>query len=162
LPPYRRTVRPLDLDELTPADKAVAGSGIVLVVDLAFLPWQSIDLGLATFTRSAVESPYRLPAVLAVLVTIAVVAVTLLRSLRPEVALTPPLAWAGSTGAGSAAVLVLLAAKMLLEPAALGIGAWLGILLAATMVAGSCLGLRAEPAVSRPAPRRSGRGAPTG
>ena len=52
--------------------------------------------------------------------------------------------------------------NLLLEPAALGIGAWLGILLAATMVAGSCLGLRAEPAVSRPAPRRSGRGAPTG
>lgn len=135
-------MRPLDLDELTAGDKTVAGSGIVLAVDLVFLPWQSIDLGLATFTRSAVESPYRLPAVLAVLVTIAVVAVTLLRSRRPDVVLTPPLAWEGSTGAGSAAVLVLLAAKMLLEPAALGIGAWLGILLAAAMVAGSCLGVR--------------------
>jgi hypothetical protein len=152
----------VDLDELSTGEKTVAGTGTVLVVDLAFLPWQSIDLGLTTFTRRAVESPNALLGVLAMLLAVAAVAATLLRVRKPEALPELPLSWERATFLAAAAVVVLLVAKLAAETEALGVGAWLGVALAAGMAAGAALEVRADGLVSGRAPRRSGPGAPTG
>lgn len=130
-------MRPVDLDELSAGEKTVAGTGTVLVVDLAFLPWQSIDLGLTTFSRSAVESPNALLGALALVLAVAAVAATLLRARKPEALPELPLSWERTTFLAAAAVVVLLVAKLVAEPEALGVGAWLGVLLAAGMAAGA-------------------------
>ena len=131
----------VDLDELSSSDKTIAGCGIVLVVDLLFLPWHSIDLGIATSTRSGVEPPGQVWGALAVLLTAAVVAVTLLRALKPDRAL-PELAvpWDAAVLAGAASTLALLVVKLAMDTGSLGIGAWLGILLAGAMTWGAALG----------------------
>lgn len=133
--PYRA---PVDLDRLSTGEKTVAGSGIVLVVDLVFLPWQSIDLGISTLTRSAVESPNAVLGVLAVVLAVAAVAVTLLgpgesESTRPD----EPRRREGAAFLAAAGVLALLLAKLVAETESLGVGAWLGVLLATGMVAGA-------------------------
>jgi hypothetical protein len=155
-------VRPVDLDRLGAGEKIVAGTGIVLVVDLAFLPWQSVDLGLTTFTRSAIESPNAVLGVLALLLAGAVVAVTLLRALPPEKLPEPSLPGECATSLAAAGVLALLVAKLVAETDALGIGAWLGVVLAAGMAAGAALEVRADAAVSRRAPPRSDPGERSG
>ena len=35
----------MDLDKLSLSDKIIAATGIVLIIDLLFLPWHSIDVG---------------------------------------------------------------------------------------------------------------------
>lgn len=135
----------MDLDELTLSDKIIAGTGIVLIIDLLFLPWHSIDLGITTFTRSGVESPNSFWGVLALLLTIAVVAVTLLRVLKPETSLPElPVSWDRAIFFAAAATLVLLVLKLVMEMDALGFGAWLGILLAAGMAYGGYLKYQAD------------------
>ena len=135
----------MDLDELSRCEKIVAGAGIVLVVDLAFLPWRSIDLGITTFTRSAVETSQAWLGILALILTVAVVAVTVLRARgRADVLPDLPVSWAGATAVAAGATLVLLVVKLLLEMDSLGVGAWLAILLAAAMTYGAVLGLRAD------------------
>jgi hypothetical protein len=136
----------MDLDELALSDKVIAGSGIVLIVDLVFLPWHSIDLGLLTWSRSGIEPPNALSAVLALLVTVAAVAVTLLRALKPGIELPDlPVSWDRATFLGAAAALGLLVLKLALDTDRLGIGAWLGLLLAAAMTYGGYLKLRTAP-----------------
>ena len=135
----------MDLDKLTLSDKIIAGTGIVLIIDLLFLPWHSIDLGITTFTRSGVESPNSFWGVLALLLTIAVVAVTLLRVLKPETSLPDlPVSWDRAIFFAAAATLVLLLLKLVMEMDALGFGAWLGILLAAGMAYGGYLKYQAD------------------
>ncbi len=137
----------MDLDKLTLSDKIIAGTGIVLIIDLLFLPWHSIDLGITTFTRTGVESPNSFWGVLALLLTIAVVAATLLRVLKPETKLPDlPVSWDRAIFFGAAAVLVLLVLKLVMEMDALGFGAWLGILLAAGMTYGGYLKYQADSA----------------
>lgn len=139
----------MDLDKLTLSDKIIAGTGIVLIIDLLFLPWHSVDLGIATFTRSGVESPNSFWGVLALLLTIAVVAVTLLRVLKPDTKLPDlPVSWDRAIFFGAVATLVLLVLKLVMETDSLGIGAWLGILLAAGMTYGGYLKFQADTAAA--------------
>ena len=135
----------MDLDKLTLSDKIIAGTGIVLIIDLLFLPWHSVDIGFASFTRSGVESPNSFWGVLALLLTIAVVAVTLLRVFKPDTKLPDlPVSWDRAIFFGAAAVLVLLLLKLFLEMDSLGFGAWLGILLAAGLTYGGYLKFQAD------------------
>jgi hypothetical protein len=137
----------MDLDKLTLSDKIIAGTGIVLIIDLLFLPWHSVDIGVLSFTRSGVESPNAFWGVLALLVTIAVVAVTLLRVFKPETKLPDlPVTWDRAIFFGTVAVLVLLLLKLVMETESLGFGAWLGILLAAGMTYGGYLKFQADSA----------------
>ena len=133
----------MDLDELRQSDKIVAGAGIVLAVDLAFLPWRSIDLGITTFTRSAVESSDAWLGILALALTAAVVAVTVLRARgRDHVLPGLPVPWELATSVAAGATLALILAKLVLHTDSLGVGAWLAVLLAAAMTGGAVLGLR--------------------
>ena len=143
----------MDLDKLSLSDKIIAATGIVLIIDLLFLPWHSIDLGFETFSRSAIESPNSFWGVLALLLAIAVVAVTLVRALKPETKLPDlPLSWDRAIFFGAVATLVLLLLKLLVETEFLGFGAWLGLLLAAGMTYGGYLKLQADRAGSTGSP----------
>jgi hypothetical protein len=135
----------MELDKLTLSDKIIAGAGVVLIIDLLFLPWHSIDIGVLSFTRSAVESPNAFWGVLALLLTVALVAVTLLRVLKPETALPDlPVSWDRAVFFAAAAVLVSLFLKLVMETEALGFGAWLGLLLAAGVAYGGYLKYQAD------------------
>lgn len=135
----------MDLDKLSLSDKIIAGTGIVLIIDLLFMPWHSVDLGFQTFTRSGVESPNSFWGVLALLLTIALVAVTLVRSFKPETKLPDlPVTWDRAVFFAAAATLALLFLKLVLETDSLGFGAWLGILLAGGMTYGGFLKFQAD------------------
>jgi hypothetical protein len=130
----------MDLDKLSLSDKIIAGTGIVLIINLLFLPWHSVDLGFRTYTRTAVQSPNSGWGVIALLLTIAVVAVTLLRVLKPDTTLPDlPVSWDRAVFFGTVAVAVVLLLKLIMETDFLGFGAWLGILLAAGMAYGGYL-----------------------
>lgn len=138
----------MDLDKLSLSDKIIAATGIVLIIDLLFLPWHSVDAGpFGDYTRSGVESPNSFWGVLALLLTIVVVAATLVRVLKPETKLPDlPVTWDRAIFFGTAATLVLLFLKLVMETDALGFGAWLGILLAAGMTYGGYLKFQADKA----------------
>lgn len=129
----------MDLSKLTLADKVLAGTGIVLLIDLLFLPWHNIDLGIVSVTRSGVESPNSGWGILALIVTIVVlVAVALTRFSTTELPRMPvPLNRAVFIGA--VVVLVFLVIKLVAETDFLGIGAWLGIVLGAGFAYGGFL-----------------------
>lgn len=138
----------MDLDKLSLSDKIIAGTGIVLLIDLLFLPWHSVDLGpLGDYSRSGVESPNSFWGIVALLLTIAVVAVTVVRVFKPETKLPDlPVTWDRAIFFGAAATLAVLLLKLVLETDYLGFGAWLGILLAAGMTYGGYLKFQAEKA----------------
>lgn len=134
----------MDPDVLERPDRVVAGSGIVLVVVLVFLPWHSFQIGPVALTWSAVEGHHVAVGILATALTAAVVAVTLARAARPDVRLPDvPGGWDRAVLAASAVVGGLLALKVALDPDRLGVGAWLAAGLAAAMVAGAWIRRRA-------------------
>ena len=140
----------MDLDKLTLSDKIIAGTGIVLIIDLLFLPWHSVDVGpFGDYTRSGVESPGSFWGILALLLTIVVVAATLVRVFKPETKLPDlPVTWVRAIFFGAAAVLALLVIKLITETDFLGFGAWLGLLLAAGMTYGGYLKFQADSTAS--------------
>ncbi len=74
------------------------------------------------------------------LLAIAVVAVTLLQVFSPDTKLPElPVTWKTAIFYGSAATLVLLFLKLVIETNSLGFGAWLGIILAGGMTYGGFL-----------------------
>lgn len=134
----------MDLDKLSLSDKIIAGTGIVLIIDLLFLPWHDIPV---FDDISAIESPNSFWGVLALILTIAVVAITLLRVFKPETKLPDlPVSWDRATFFGAAATLGVLVLKLILETDFLGFGAWLGLLLAAGMTYGGYLKFQADSA----------------
>jgi hypothetical protein len=136
----------MDLDKLSLSDKIIAATGIVLIIDLLFLPWHSVDLGpFGDYTRTGVQSPNSFWGILALLLTIAVVVVTLLRVFKPDTKLPDlPVTWDRAIFFGTVATLVLLLLKLVMETDSLGFGAWLGILLAAGMTYGGYLKFQAD------------------
>ena len=140
----------MDLDKLTTSDKIVAGTGIALALDLLVLPWHSVDAGpFGTYTRSGVESPNSFWGVLALLLTLAVVGVTLVRVFKPEVELPKlPVSWDAATFYGAAGAAGLLLLKLVIETTALGFGSYFGILLAGGMAYGGFLKFQADKASS--------------
>ncbi|MBA2283690.1 MAG: hypothetical protein M3527_04395 [Actinomycetota bacterium] len=140
----------MDLNKLTLGDKIVAATGIVLLITLVVLPWHSIDLceglgdtgGLGiscSFKRTAIQSPNGFFGLLALLLTIAIVAAVLIRKLTTTDLPTLPVGWGKAIFFGSLAALALLLLKLVIETTALGFGSYLAILLAAGMAYGGFL-----------------------
>jgi hypothetical protein len=127
----------MDLNKLSTGDKIAAACGIVLIIDLLFFPWHSIDTFVGTFTRSAVESPNSFWGVLALLITIAVVAVIIVRKLTTAKLPDLPIPWPQALFYGAIAALALLVLKLIMETEALGFGSYIAILLAAGMTYGA-------------------------
>lgn len=131
----------MDLTKLSLSDKIIGGAGIVLIIDLLFLPWHDIDFGFGgSITRTAIEDPNAFWGILALLLTIAVVAVVAVRVFKPETKLPDlPVSWDQAIFFASAAVAALLLLKLLVETSELGFGAFLGIILAGGMAYGGFL-----------------------
>ena len=126
----------MDLNKLTMGDKILGGAGILLFLDLLLFPWHSVDLGIITINRQATESPNGFWGVLALLLTIVIVAAIVVRRLTAAKLPELPIGWNQALFYGAIAVLILLFIKLISETSELGFGAWLGLLLAAAMVYG--------------------------
>ncbi len=132
----------MDLSKLSLSDKIIGGTGIVLIIDLLFLPWHSIDLGAfgGSITRTAVQDPNAIWGIFALLLTIAIVAVVAVRALKPETTLPDlPVTWNQAIFYAAAATAALLLLKLVIETSQLGFGAFLGIILAGGMAYGGFL-----------------------
>jgi hypothetical protein len=129
----------VDLSRLTLGDKIIAGTGIVLVITLLFLPWHSVDLGPfgGAYTRSAIQSPNSIWGILALLLTIAVLLAALLPKLSEVKVPDLPIPLPDAVMYASFAVVALLLLKLLVETEALGFGAFLAIILAGGMAFGA-------------------------
>jgi hypothetical protein len=140
----------MDFSKLTFGDKIVLGSGILLILDLLFLPWHKISVaGIIDVNRTGVQSPnsfYGVVALLLVVVMVAQVVVSKLTSAKlPEI----PVPWSRVHLIAGVAVFALLLLKLLVETRLLGFGAFLGLILAAALAFGGYT-------ISREAPHPAG------
>ena len=129
----------MDLSKLSLSDKVIGGAGIVLLIDLLFLPWHHISARGHSISIHAVESPNSFWAILALLLTIILIAVIALTRLSTTTMPELPVPLNRAIFFGTIAVLALLLLKLIIETRALGFGSYLGILLAAGMVYGGFL-----------------------
>lgn len=127
----------MDLSRLTLGDKIIAGTGIVLVITLLFLPWHSAGYGPYEITRTAIQSPNSIWGILALLLTIAVLLAALLPKLSEVKVPDLPIPLPDAVMYASFAVVALLLLKLLVQTEALGFGAFLAILLAGGMAFGA-------------------------
>ena len=130
----------VDLSKLTPGEKIVLIAGAVLLIDLLFLPWHRIDLGiLGSVSRSAVESPKGIFGVLALLLTAAMVAVVVVTRFTAAKLPDLPVPLGQAMFIAGAAVGGLLLVKLVSETDFLGFGAWLGLILGGAVAYGGFL-----------------------
>jgi hypothetical protein len=137
----------MDLDKLTLSDKVLAGTGILLLIDLLFLPWHSIDIGPLSVSRTGLQSPGSVWGVLALLLTIAVVAAIAVTRFTTTELPTMPVPLNRAVFLGAVVTFALLLLKLVSETDFLGFGAWLGVLLGAGFAYGGFLKDR-EPATT--------------
>lgn len=117
-------------------EKIILGAGIVLIIDLVFFPWHDFDLVLVSITRSGIESPNSFWGILALLVTIAMVALIVVTKFTTAKVPDLPVPQSQAMFIAGNVVLALLALKLLSETESLAFGAFLGILLAAGLAYG--------------------------
>jgi len=124
--------------KLSQGEWIVLIAGLLLVVDLLFLPWHAVDLGATEqlvadaigfdATPSAVQSPaggYGIAAVIFTLVMIVQIVIARFTTLRlPE----PPVPWSQIHLIAGIFVLVVLVIKLIRDTSGLGYGAYSGIL----------------------------------
>lgn len=130
----------MDFSKMRTPDWIMGGCGLVLIIDLLFFPWHKIDFGSfggGSVNRSAVESPNSGWGWLALLLTIAIVAVVVLRRLTtvqlPEI----PVPYQDAAFFASIAVAAILLLKLVIETDFLGFGSYFGIILAGGMTYGA-------------------------
>jgi hypothetical protein len=127
----------VDFSKLTKGDKIVLGAGLLLIIDLLFLPWHKISVaGIIDVSRTGVQSPnaiYGVLALLLALVMVVQVAVAKLTTAKlPEI----PVPWGQVHLIAGAATFLLLLLKLLVETSSLGFGAYLGIILSGALAFG--------------------------
>ena len=131
----------MDLTKLTLSDKIVGGTAIAMILNLVLFPWHNIDFGFgASVTRTGLQSPNSLWGMLALLVSIALVAVIVVRKLTTTQLPDVPQPWGKLTFFATIAVAAFVFIKLIAEFDFLGFGAWLAVLLAGGMVYGGFLG----------------------
>jgi hypothetical protein len=144
----RRPWRPnkgdlVDLSKLTLSDKILGATGILLVIDLLFLPWHHISIDLGPFSASksysALSGTGQFWGFLALLLALAVVVVLGLIKFSSVKLPDLPIPLNQAIFYASIATLALLLIKLVTKTDYLGFGAYLGILLAAGMVYGGFL-----------------------
>ncbi|HEX5945016.1 MAG TPA: hypothetical protein VFY82_02010 [Acidimicrobiales bacterium] len=160
----------MDLKDLSLGTKLVAGLGILEFLLLFIVPWHSVDLGFTTVTIKALEgdgNAVAWPAFFALIILIAVVAVTLVRALSPQTKLPDlPIGWNQAIFYGAIAIPVLLLLKLILQTDYLSFWAYILILIGAGIAYGGFLISKEPETVSPgsygggPGPYGSGPGAP--
>ncbi len=126
----------MDLKNLSLGERIMSLAGVLLLFDLLFLPWHRIDLGLATISRSGIQSPNGFLGLLAALVAVAIVARVVVSEFTTVALPRLPVSWERADLIAGAVVTALVALKLVLETSYLSIGAWLAIPLAAAMLYG--------------------------
>ncbi|MGH9040209.1 MAG: hypothetical protein ACRDZ3_08260 [Acidimicrobiia bacterium] len=129
----------MDLKKLSLEAQILAVAGLVLIIDLLFLPWHRMSIsipGVLTVSenRSAIESPNGFLGLLALLLAAAVVGRLIVANFTTMKLPELPMSWVRAQLFASGAVAGLLVLKLIVETDFLGIGAWLGILAAGGMV----------------------------
>jgi len=121
----------MDLSKLTQGEKIVLGAGALLIIDLLFLAWHKVG----NFSLQAIEDPNGFYGVMALLVTIVMVGLLIAKVANAKLPNLPaPLSQILMIA--GILVFVLLFLKLIVETTALGIGAYLGILLGAALAFG--------------------------
>ena len=127
----------VDFNKLTKGDKIVAGAGLLLVIDLLFLPWHHITVrGILSVNRTGVQSPNSFYGVLALLLALVMVAQVVVAKLTAAKLPDIPVPWAQVHLIAGIAVFALLLLKLLVETSYLGFGAFLGLIFAAALAFG--------------------------
>ena len=120
------------LSKLSQGERLVLVAGMLLIVDLLFVPWHSVDLGGLDIgfdpTRTGVEAPNGGYGVAAVILTLLMIAEILVTRLTPLRLPANPLPWAQPQLAAGVFVAVLLVVKLVRETELLGFGSYSGIL----------------------------------
>ena len=127
--------------KLSVGQQIIAASGLLLLVDLLFLPWHQVTVGIAgvsafTTSRSGVQSPIAFLGFLALLGAAALVAHVVVSEFTEVDLPELPVSWGRADLIASASVAGLLVLKFVLKANYLGIGAWLGLLLAGALAYG--------------------------
>jgi len=121
------------LDRLTQGERIVLVAGVLLIIDLLFVPWHSVDLGgdlegLIDTTLTGVQAPYAAYGIAAVVLTaVMIVQIVLARVLSvrlPE----PPVPWSQIHLVLGIFVAVMLGIKLVRLTDSLGYGAYSGVL----------------------------------
>ena len=127
----------MNIENVSRDDWIFAGVGLLLVIDLLFLPWFSISFGPFTATTSATGSPDGWLGILAVLAAIAVIADLAIARLSPQTQL-PSIAGSRTQTrfvlACVAAGLVALKFLFHIHFSLFGFGFWVAVVLTAAFV----------------------------
>lgn len=126
-------------DKVTRDDWIVGGLALLLMIDLLLFPWYSVTVGAGSFTVSesftAIQAPYAWPAVLAVLVLLALLVDLGVHQWAPGTNVPAIGGGRGPTRFALAILAaVLLAIKFLLHIANFGVGFILAVILAAALI----------------------------
>jgi hypothetical protein len=134
----------VDLNKLSLGDRIVGGTGIVLFLLLLIVPWHSVDLGPygGDYTIKATSGEGEAvgwPAILALLLLIAIVAVVLVRKLTTTQLPELPIPWNQAIFYATIAVPVLLLLKLILKNEQISFWAYIDILVGIGMAYGGFL-----------------------
>lgn len=132
----------MDLSKLTKGDRIVLVAGLVLIIDLLFLPWHKIEIGSGllgvdlSVKRTGVQSPNAFYGILALIIAIVMVGQIVLAKFTTAKLPTLPMPWprVHLIAGGVAAALLLI--KLLAETNFLAFGAYLGIICGAALAFG--------------------------
>ena len=146
----------MDVSKFTRDELILGGIALLLVIDLLFLPWFDITVGLGTFkvsaTSSATGSPDGWLGVLAVLVALALMAYIAIERLAADVEL-PTINGSGATTrlvlAAVAAGCVALKFLFNIHFSLFGAGFWGAVVLAASLVVVAARAREAGPAMAQ-------------
>ncbi len=138
----------MDFNKLSKGERIVLIAGLLLVIDLLFLPWHRIRTLLGIdISRTGVQAPNGGWGVLALLVTLVMIGQIVAARFTSAKLPRPPIPWGQVHLIAGVAVLVLLLIKLVAETDFLGFGAWLGIILSAALAYGGFV-ISKEPEVS--------------
>ncbi|HEY8546595.1 MAG TPA: hypothetical protein VIL36_16160 [Acidimicrobiales bacterium] len=136
----------MDLNKLSLGDKIVAGGGILLFLALLIFPWHEETFGEGPFRQTFEAGPFEgegdavaWPAVIAILLVIAVVAAVLIRKLTTTELPELPIPWNQAIFYATIAIPALLILKWLLFNDYISVWAYIDILLGIGMAAGGYL-----------------------
>jgi hypothetical protein len=133
----------VDLSKLTLSDKILGATGILLVIDLLFLPWHHISVSFGGFSvsksYSALSGSGQFWGFLGLLFALAIVVVLALTKFSTVKLPDLPVPLNMAIFYAAIATVVVLVLKLALDTDYLGFGSYLGILLAAGMTYGGFL-----------------------
>ena len=127
----------MDLGKLSRGERIIVIAGVLLVIDLLFLPWHSINVPyIGSVDRNAISSPNALLGFLAALAAAAMVAQVIVSKFTSATLPELPVPWPRAHMIGGLVVVGLLLLKLVLQTSFLGFGAYLGVLIAAGLAFG--------------------------